>query len=106
MDKVEDVQITVVGHPTSGKTTFINKVMEGPMRQSLTASQMNFDMRKKSGMWLGQTMEVRLWDTRDLITNSNQGKLAMKGKDLVIIVFDISSNESLQSVARWIRFTN
>ena len=45
MDKLEEVSISLVGHQTSGKTTFINKVLDSPSRES----NMNVEMKIKRG---------------------------------------------------------
>ena len=102
MDKLEEVNISVVGHPTSGKTTFINRVVNST---NVESKDMNFEIKIKRGReWLGQKLDLKLFDTQSSITQESLIKYVVCDKDIVIIVFDVSNMESFEAVTQWISF--
>lgn len=93
MNSMSVYEVVIVGDANVGKTAFVNRLIGG-----------NFDNERASSI-LGcnvssykyKSVTLKFWDCENIVSHSKQ--------DAVIIMFDITSRTTFESVAKWLSLT-
>lgn len=99
--------VFVFGQAKSGKTTLVNRIIDGRFtRKTNPTTQCNF-FRKDSKTSNGASCTIKYWDTIGVRTNdsSNSSNIEFyKYADIAIICVSVTSRESLLNLGDWICF--
>lgn len=94
-------KVILLGNMGVGKTTLLNKYVDGPNATSQPATTIGTDFRKKE-LKIGLTnISLQLWDTAGQEQFSSIGYSFYRGTNCCVLVFDLSSKESFESLANW-----
>ena len=94
----------LVGEVGVGKTNLIN-VSIGKQFESTTKTTISSNFVKKYFEIDNEKYIINLWDTAGQEKLKSMTKLFFKGSDIVIYVYDITSENSFESLKQWVKET-
>ena len=102
--KKEDIisfKLLLLGDSTVGKTAFILRFCDDKFEDdSLTT--IGLDQKNKFVKRGDKRIELHIWDTAGQERFRSIAKNLYKGADGIILMYDISNNNSFQNIKRWI----
>jgi small GTP-binding protein len=94
-------RIVLIGDTAVGKTSILNRVMEdrfNPFEQTTVGANWQLYVRDFNG----DRVELQIWDTAGQERFRSLGPLYYRGASGAIVVYDVTSRSSLESLAHWI----
>ena len=97
----EKCQILLLGDSAVGKTCLINRYTNGVFKEEYI-STVGFDYYTKQEEINNKTVQVKLWDTAGQERFKTLTPSFLRNAEGVIIVFDVTSQDSFDNVKGWI----
>ena len=94
------LKIVVIGDPSVGKTSLLEKYLTGKTLQS-SKPTIGADFNSKDVTIDGQELTLQVWDTAGQEKFQSLGGAFYRGSDCCALVFDLTSYDSFQSLASW-----
>ncbi|XP_018494842.1 EF-hand calcium-binding domain-containing protein 4A [Galendromus occidentalis] len=94
-------KVVIVGDSAVGKSSLINRFCQGQFVPSFNAT-IGVDFRVKSVTVEGRPVALQLWDTAGQERFRSITKQYFRKADGVIIVYDVTSEESFKNVRAWV----
>ena len=101
MDYDKICQILLLGDMAVGKTCLINRYTNGVFKEEYI-STVGFDYYTKQEEINNKTVQVKLWDTAGQERFKTLTPSFLRNAEGVIIVFDVTSQDSFDNVKGWI----
>jgi Ras-related protein Rab-1A len=101
MDYDKTCQILLLGDMAVGKTCLINRYTNGVFKEEYI-STVGFDYYTKQEEINNKTVQVKLWDTAGQERFKTLTPSFLRNAEGVIIVFDVTSQDSFDNVKGWI----
>ena len=101
MDYDKTCQILLLGDTQVGKTCLINRYTNGVFKEEYI-STVGFDYYTKQEEINNKTVQVKLWDTAGQERFKTLTPSFLRNAEGVIIVFDVTSQDSFDNVKGWI----
>ena len=98
----EVVKIVLLGDSGVGKTSIINHFMTGKNSESLKPT-VGAAFVTKNIVVDGHSLELRVWDTAGQEVYRGLAPMYYRSAQIAIIVFDVTSNSSYESVDYWVQ---
>lgn len=95
-----DLKIIVVGNPSTGKTSLVNKWISGhftPNYKATIASQFNYKIIQKDEIFY----RIQIWDLAGQDRDGTVTKVFCKDTQGVFIVCEVNNDTSLQDTLQW-----
>ncbi len=96
------IRILVIGNENVGKSSLIQRYVDGTFTQDATRPTIGFDFKLKYMDKPGQRLLIQVWDAagrpryRDLVKHFFSKMMG------IILVFDVTSTSSLAALGGWI----
>ena len=102
MSESEATKIVLLGDSGVGKTSIINRFVTGKILDNISPT-VGAAFVTKQVIVEGQTVELRIWDTAGQEVYRGLAPMYYRSSNIAIIVFDVTSNSSFESVDYWIK---
>ena len=101
-DDKEEIKAILVGDPGVGKTNLINTCIGKPF-DPRSNSSITTSFVEKQFIINNKEYNINLWDTASQEHYKSMNHLFYRGSEIVIFVFDVTSEESLSNLEFWIK---
>ena len=98
----EKVKLMIIGETKTGKTSLISRYCKNEFTDSPYLSTIGIDFQIKNLTMNSKKIRLQIWDTAGEERFRNIAKNYYQSSDGFIIVYDISSSESFQTLNYWI----
>lgn len=98
--KNNSLKIVIIGDAGVGKTSLLKRYVTGKFSTQYRVT-LGADFLNKKKEIKGKEYSLNLWDTAGQEKHSSLGNAFYRGADLCVMVFDITSKTSLDSLESW-----
>jgi small GTP-binding protein len=99
--RVPQYRIVAVGDPAVGKTSILNRLMEGKF-DDLEPSTVGATWQLFAQDQNGQKLEIQIWDTAGQEKFRALGPLYYRGAVGAVVVYDVTNRQSFANIEGWI----
>ncbi|KAL4494128.1 hypothetical protein ABPG72_016084 [Tetrahymena utriculariae] len=98
-------QLVLIGDPGVGKTSFLIRFSEDSFLKNVNTS-VGIDFRFRSLILQNKQIKLKIWDTAGQENFRSISKKYFQKADAVVIMFDITNNESFNNLGYWSKELN
>lgn len=98
--KNNSLKILIIGDAGVGKTSLLKRYVTGKFSTQYRVT-LGADFLNKKIELLGKEYSLNLWDTAGQEKHSSLGNAFYRGADCCVMVFDITSKSSMESLESW-----
>ncbi|EAR87432.2 ADP-ribosylation factor(Arf)/Arf-like (Arl) small GTPase family protein (macronuclear) [Tetrahymena thermophila SB210] len=98
-------QVVLIGDPGVGKTSFLIRFSEDQFLKNVNTS-VGIDFRFRSLILQNKQIKLKIWDTAGQENFRSISKKYFQKADAVVIMFDITNNESFNNLGYWSKELN
>jgi len=100
-EDLEEIKVILVGDSGVGKTNLINTSVGIPFVEGKRPTVSGSFVQKKITADNDKEFMVNLWDTAGQETYRDVTKLFFKGSEIILLVYDITTKNSFESLKKW-----
>jgi small GTP-binding protein len=98
----EKIKLMIIGETRTGKTSLISRYCKGDYSESPYLSTIGIDFQIKNLEINSKKIRLQIWDTAGQERFRNIAKNYYQSSDGFIVVYDITNNESFQTLDYWV----
>ena len=95
-----ETKVVILGHSGVGKTSMLNQFVRGSFTGNTTAT-IGAAFMKKTMVVDGYTIILQIWDTAGQERFRSMAPMYYRGANAAVLVFDVTSAETLEKVGGW-----
>ena len=99
------IKVVLIGDSGVGKSNLVNRFINGTYNDQIT-NTIGVDFLLKDMMVRDQSLKVQFWDTAGQEKYRAIANAYYKNAQGAIVVYDITSRESLENVSKWLQELN
>jgi len=99
--KALETKVVILGHTGVGKTSMVNQYVRGQFSGNTTAT-IGAAFMKKEVQVNNWNITLQIWDTAGQERFRSMAPMYYRGAHAAILVFDVSSQETLDKVSGWV----
>ena len=103
IEHIDRFKVIFVGDAGTGKTSFINRIIENEFNEYYEPS-IGVDFMSKNVRFKGNNIRIQIWDTSGQEKYKGLIPSYIRNSSIVFIIYDVSNRTSFENIPKWIDF--